>query len=153
MKSDVDAAGRRVLDDVGEAFGHEEIGRALELDREASRRSEAVGMDLDRDRHPRRTLGDGLDKAAVGEDRGVNPTRQLLQALERALGVDLGFAQRVFGQVLVAFQLVASQSEARQHADQLLLDAIVEITFEPAAARLLRLDQARARGRQLLETI
>src|SRR5207245_10206240 len=60
VKSDVDSGGSGVFEDVGKAFGDEEISRALEFEREARPRPNAVGMDLDRDRHSRRPLRDGL---------------------------------------------------------------------------------------------
>src|ERR1700686_105847 len=66
VKSDVDAGGSRVFEDVGKTFGDEEIGRALEFEREACPRPDAVGMDLDRDRHSCRPLRDSFDQATVG---------------------------------------------------------------------------------------
>src|SRR2546428_11114164 len=75
VKSDVDPGGSGVLEDVGKAFGDEEIGRALEFEREACPRPDAVGVDLDRDRHSRRPLRDGFDQTTVGEDRRVDSTR------------------------------------------------------------------------------
>src|SRR5690242_5248718 len=85
VKSNMNPGGCGVFEDVGKPFGDEEVSRTLELEREACPRPKAVGFDLNRDRHSCRPLGDSLDQATVGEDCGVDSTRQLLQPLERAL--------------------------------------------------------------------
>ncbi len=60
----------------------------------------------------------------------MNAPRQLLHALQRALRVYLSFAQGRFGHRRVSAQLVPRQAQPGQHADQLLLDAVVQVALQ-----------------------
>jgi len=74
----------------------------------------------------------------------MDPARQLLQALERPLGVDLSFVQRGLGKVAIPPQLVSRQAEPCEYSHQLLLNAVMEVALQAAPPGVLRLNQTRA---------
>src|SRR5581483_6106773 len=131
---DVDAIRSGVLDGVGQGLRYEEIRGAFQLGRQARMRRQPVGVNLDRDGQPHSPLGDRLEQPAVGEDRGMDAAGQLLQVLERSLGVALRVAQRLFGQIGIALELVSRQAKPGEHANQFLLNTVVQVSLETSPA-------------------
>ena len=69
-----------MLGRVGKGFGRNEVRRYLDRLREPHVRRD---VEVDRDRGTPRERPQSGPEAALGKDRGVNPTRELLQALDR----------------------------------------------------------------------
>jgi hypothetical protein len=83
-------AGPGVLGHVGERLGAEEVHARLDRGREPARGH----LDLDRNRRPDGQGADGGSQAALGEDRGQDPGRELAQVVEAVPGVGQGQADQ-----------------------------------------------------------
>ena len=82
-RRDRGAVGARVLRDVGQRLGDDEVGGRLDRGREPAHGH----VDLDRHRHPRRQRVHSRAQPAVGEDRREDAVRELAQLGGRLLGV------------------------------------------------------------------
>ena len=141
---------RGVLERVGEALADEEVGRALDRLAEPRRAHLRVALDRDAEREARRAALDRLDDAVVRQHRGMDARGELAQVLQRLARLDLQVDERLAEPARVAGQLAARQADARDQRDELLLGAVVDVALDLAPRRLLRSDDPRARGGELV---
>ena len=138
--------GLRVLGHVGQRLAHDEVGRGLDRLGQA-----LVERDVDRDRQ-RRAVGDGLDRraqAVVGEDGGMQAARQLAQLLERAAELVAGAVEHR-AQRRVVGHAAGRQAHGERRRHQPLLGAVVQVALQAPALGVAGLDDAHARGGELL---
>ena len=86
------AGGARVLGDVGQRLGDEEVGDRLGV--AAPARCGQVDVDRDRHRAARGEGGDGGVQAAVGQHRRVDAAGEVAQLDERLLGLAVGLVDQ-----------------------------------------------------------
>lgn len=101
-------AGAGVLDHVGECLGAEEINARLDRAREP-----AFGqLELNRHGEPGDEAGQSSGQAALGQDRGMDPRRDLTQLVEPPPGVAEGQAEQFPGPLRFRGQLLLGQLQA-----------------------------------------
>ena len=135
-----DRGGLRVLGDVGQRLGHEEVARGLDVGRMAG----LVELELDRQRGVRGQVLERGREAVVGEHGRVDPRRQITQLADRAprlLGRGVERRRR---------RHAARLLDPHERSDQPLLGAVVEVAADPAPLGRGGARQPRARARQLL---
>ena len=139
MLGDVrDRLGDDVVDGRLDLLGEPLLGQLDELDGERRARQ---------DRLQRRA------EAAVGEDRGVDAARQLAQLVERARELGLRLDEQAEDVVGAALERALGEPQLQRERDEALLGAVVEVALQPAALGVAGLDDARARGGQLVVRI
>ncbi len=87
----------------------------------------------------------------VGEQRRVDPAREVAQVVERLGRVDLELRhqlERLRGSRSI---MPSDQALLDLERDELLLGAVVDVAFEPAALGVLRGDEPAARRAELLD--
>jgi hypothetical protein len=92
----------------------------------------------------------GRHQPAVGENRGVKAAGELLELLERPFQILADALEQCLccGGILVQALLRHPQLEGE--GDEPLLSAVVQVPFQPLAFGDARLDDPRARGRELI---
>lgn len=155
----VDVVGACVLDDVGEGFADGEVRRALHLARQPPPTQTPS--------RPHGDLGgvapsprlDGCEEPAVGEHLRVDAVCEFAQFVQHARQLaahglehlrDAG-ADRCASSVgvLVAVEVGASAADLADQGDQVLLDAVVQVTLDAPALLLLRPHESYARVGEL----
>ncbi len=139
-----------VLPDVGERLGDDEVGRRLDRHRQPL---VEVGVELD---GHGRAVGQGLERGgepAVGEHGGMDPGREGAQVVDRGLGMLERVVDEAAGALGVFVPALLGELEVDHDVDELLLGAVVEVAAEPSPLLVARLQDAGARGRQLLARI
>ena len=143
-----DARGIRVLDDVGERLGGDEVHRCLDGV------GQTLGTDGQLDRHLRtpRERGEGGGEAFVGEDRRVDAARERAQLGEGVddLGVRLG-EELVDRRRAAVGEPAAGELEGEPDSEQALLCAVVDVALEAPPLGVAGLDDPRAGGAHLGE--
>ena len=139
--------GAGVFRRVREAFGDDVVDGCLDRLGKAGRCSTG---DLDRKRGAVRERLQCGDEPAVGEDRRVKATSELLELLRARVS---GPRQRPRAVPLprrVLAQALLGHPQMKREGDETLLGAVVKVALESPALRDTRLDDPRARGRQLI---
>src|SRR4051794_12636145 len=137
-----------VLRDVLERLGGDEVGGALDG------AGQPAGGDVDADGHGR-AVGEraqGRLEAAVGQDGGVDPARELAQLGEAYLQLVGGTREQVL-QVRVGGGARPGTAEQQRQRDEARLRAVVEVALEAPALRVAGLDEAGARGTELHQAL
>ena len=139
--------GARVLGDVGERLGGDEVGRALD------RLGQAVpARDVERD-GDRRAAGQRLQRRlqpALGEHGGMDAAREVAQLLQARLQLRDRAVEQL-GDVVVALGLQPRAAQQQRERDEPRLRAVVQVALQPPARRVARLHDPRARGAQLVD--
>jgi hypothetical protein len=120
-----------VLGHVGERLRAEEVHARLDRGREPARGY----LDLDRNRRPDGQGADGGGQAALGEDRGQDPGRELAQVVEAVPGVGQGQADQFPRALRRRLPLLLGQLEVDQGGDEPLLRPVVQVAGHPLAGR------------------
>ena len=139
-----------VLADVGERLGDHEVGRRLDRHRQP-----LVELGVELDGH-RRAVGQRLQRGhepAVGEHGGVDAGREVAQVVDRRLGVLERVVDEPAGALGVLLPALLGELEVDHDVDELLLGAVVEVAAEPAPLLVAGLQDAGARGRELLARV
>ena len=137
----------RVLDDVGEALGDDEVGGGLHRWRQPPLELE-VALDLDR-----RALDEHVDRrheAVVGQHGRVDAARELAQLRERGSEL-VGQLLNGVGQLGLVLEPGTQQPEVERERDELLLGAVVQVALDLAAGVVGGLDDPAARVAELLQ--
>ena len=92
-------------------------------------------------------------EAAFGEHRRVDATGQLAKLVEALRELVLRRGQGLAGGRWILLERHADQGQVEREGDQPLLRAVVQVALEPPALDVPRLDDARARGGELLAGI
>ena len=132
----------RVLADVRERLGDDEVRRALDGRRRPS-------VEVDRDAHvqrrPARERRDRRLEPAVGEHRRVDAARQVAQLLERLARAAAGVGEQLARRLGVGGELLLGHAEAHAERDEARLRAVVQVALDAAQLGLLLVDGAGAR--------
>ena len=140
------AGSLRVLDDVRQRFGAEEVEAGLD----GGRQPDAGNVDLDGNGDPVGQATNGRCQAMLGEDRGMQAGRQLAQVLDPAPGVLQGLAEKFPGPMRSRLPALLGQLKVDKGSDQMLLDTVVQVPGNALTCCVGRGDQARPRRYQLL---
>ena len=112
---------------------------------------DAVGLDLDGERRlPSLSLECG-GQPSVGQQRWVDPARQVREILQRLGGAVLQFCGHRSDPVRLRSGDTCEQPELDVHRHQLLLDAVVEVPLDLAALVVLRRDEPLAGRAELFD--
>ena len=139
----------RVLDDVGQRLGDDEVRARLDL----APRTARLEVDLDGQRRDRSATSDAGAEPAAGEDGGQDPVGELAQLVVAPLGLleRLGDERTPPRAVLV--QGLLGELERHDRVDEPLLGAVVEVAHDPPAGLVAGGEQARARGGELVAAV
>ena len=147
LDDDPGGGGRRVLDDVGQRLGDDEVGGELDRLRDAV---EHARGHLDRERRPAR---EGLDRRR--EPRSESTAGGFRGRARGALRAPRKARRRRREERLGAGGIVADGSagepEVEGERDEALLGAVVEVALQPAALGEAERDHPRPRVAQLLD--
>jgi hypothetical protein len=131
------ARGLRVLDDIGQCLGRDEVRRRLHRGGKALR----ACVQLDRYRRASCQGAKRRTDSLLGEDRRVDAARECPQLLQRAYHLAVCLAQEFVDIGTAAHKLVARQLKREPDAKQSLLGSVVEVSFETAPLVVARIDQ------------
>ena len=134
---DAGPTGAGMLQAVGESFADEEVGGALDLVAEARPPQLRRTVNGHSDGQARRPDLDRLDEAVIRQHRRVNARRQLAKVLERVACLDLETGEGLVERAGLTAELVTGQTDPGDEGDQLLLSAVVDVTLDLAASRLV----------------
>ena len=140
--------GLGVAGDVGQRLGDDEVGGRLD------RRRQPLGRrldDLDRDRGAAGEPAQRRREAAVAEHDGVDAAGQLAQLGGRRRELGHRLVEQLAGHLRVGVELAARQAQVHGERHQPLLGAVVEVALDPAPLGVAGVDDAGARGAQLLD--
>ena len=142
-------SGVRVLDDVRERLGHDEVRARLDLG------GKPLGRDIDPNRQvePCHDRVDAGPEAAAGERWGQDPVCQLAQLAVALLRVFERLAEERLGLSVFVPERSLSQLERHDRVHQPLLRAVVQIPHDPAAGLVSGGEQARPRGDELVTAV
>jgi hypothetical protein len=143
----VEVGGACVLRDVDERFGDHEVGGELDRLRQAF-----AGRRLELDRE-RGAAGHRLEcgvEPAVGEQRGVDATRQLAQLAKCGLELAARRLEEPASAAGILLHPALRHAQAESQRDEPLLCPVVEVALEAAPLRQAGFDHARTRCPQLL---
>src|SRR5262245_33026791 len=143
---DADVRGVRVLADVGERLGGDEVGGGLD------RGGEALGgrRDGDGDRCPPAECLQGGAEAFVGEHRGVDAACERAELVEGAVELVFGFGEQRLELGGVG-GVPARETQREPDPEQPLLRSVVEVSLEAASFGVSGMDDAGPRGADLGE--
>jgi hypothetical protein len=135
-----------VLHRVGQRLGRHVVRR--DLDRLGAPRVHR-DVKVDRYRRPAGERPQRRAKTALGQDRRVDPARELLQ-LRHRVGQSRRDARQLSSQVIPVGGNIGLRGARRQsERDQPLLGTVVQVALDPAAGLVRRGDDPPARGGQL----
>ena len=136
----------RVLGDVGQALADDVVGGDLDglrqppadIDGEPNGERRTCGHLLERDREP-----------VAGDDRGMDPAREVAQLGERE--IDLALRDVQLRPRIRVGQAALEQLQVERQRHQPLLGAVVQVALEALALLLPLLDHPRTRAAHLLQ--
>ena len=138
--ADVHAIRLGVLDGVGKGLRDGEVGGGLDRGRRSFRH-------VDRQGHGDRAAGEqrphGRLEPAVGENRRVDPAREVAELGERLGGAEPGLGDQLPHLLRVGADVLLGHAEAHPERDEPRLGPVVQVALDPAELALLRVDRAR----------
>jgi hypothetical protein len=110
-----------------------------------------VGRDGRRDGRLARLRLERRAETLVGQERGVDPAREVAQILERGVRLGAELRRELAIPLGVLARGLFQESQLHRERNQLLLGAVVQVPFDLASLVVLRGHQALARRSQLLD--
>src|SRR5579859_7375002 len=149
IQPDLGGRGPRMLENVGEALGDQEVRRTLDILAKPPPGQCLRALELHVDGKARDACSHRGGEPVIGENCRMDPGDQPAKILQGLMRLLLHRCKAGFGLDWISRQLGSCRAYPGRQRNQLLLDSVMKVTLDSPAFHLLRLNEPGPRTREL----